>query len=122
MMQSELIKESVTGAARQTIQRDKGIVVGGAEPRLFANGDRCIRVVAEDTDGNVLPPENGPFPLAPPKRPLKGPFCVTKDAPGFLLSGVAPGGLIVLLEGEDGSLRRMHYVNTGENRASILVN
>jgi hypothetical protein len=119
MVQSDLIKESIT--AHQSISRDKAIVVGGAEPNMFANGDRCILVTAKYTDGNALPPEKGPFPLVPLDRPSNGPLCLTKDKPGFVFSGVDPGGLIVLLEGTDNSPRKISYLNNGVNTTSILV-
>ncbi len=95
--------------------------MGGANPSIFEHGDKCIRVVAEDTDGNQVSPEVGPLPLTPPAHFRKGPFCLTPQAPGFLFSGVNPGGLVVKLEAVDGTPLKMRYTNSGLDRTSILI-
>ncbi len=127
VIDKELLVSSASMMGRTKLQRDKGHLIGGADPSLLAGKKGCVQIVLERMDGTRVGPENGPFPLlggVTLDYVKKGePMCLTPGRQGFAFFNLVPGvNYILKWVSGTGRVFRGRVVQIGVDRDTIAIN
>lgn len=104
------------------LRKDRGSVLGGAEVGFFGKRNGCVFVSLEDTAGNVMGGEHGPFPFTGTGIPKGAPLCLSAQRPGFVFFDLPSGEYVLKWVNAKGHTFRTHLVRVGLDRASVIVN
>ncbi|NBT59755.1 hypothetical protein EBT16_13325, partial [bacterium] len=120
--ESDLVEEARSSIAKVVEQPYKGTVLGGAQSKFFGKYRQCVHVTLENSSGEMISSQNGPYPLQGGETDKSKKLCLSSQQPGFAFYNLEPGEYILKWKTARGEILRSHVTRVGSDRTSVLIN